>query len=1172
MQKRADNKFRIKGSILLVCVLGLFFFSACGSSVDGMIDGLNSLSYAWHYRNLDSVKIYADSALALSGNYPAGKAEAYNNLAFVSTARMEYDKADSLLDLAIRSSDNQVELLVADVQYMRLCQRRSRNKDFYEYKERAADRINRINEELSAMSAHMRSRFIYAKTEYSIVCSTYYYYVGLTRQSKNSLKQIEPFGEIQEDTAQYLNYLYQIGSGGILDEGSSMATNQKEFEYLFKCYVLSKKCNYVYWQANALQSISEHLLPKQGRRQLLDKHKIAFSFINEDNMPDSLLAGYLAQKAWQMFSSYGDVYQIVGAYRTLSFCYWALGDYTSSLICLENALNENPSVRQAPDLVASIRECLSMVYSAVDDKNNSDINRNEYLDIQEETRQDRQLEARAEQLDRISTQLNALIVVILVLIVAVVVLFYIFDKWGKKNNNGAYIDKLLEPLRIWEEGNERRNDEINDRYETVDEQLQLARLRLERDKRRSLDNKAKVFLVNNVIPYIDRIIIEAGKLKKSSADDGLYRERKEYMTELTDKINEYNDVLTHWIQLQQGRISLHIESFNIKEIFDLLAKSGMSFQLKGIDFKVEPLDAVVKADKVLTMFMLNTLADNARKFTPAGGCVTVSARKADDYVEISVSDNGKGLSQEELSGIFDHKIYNGHGFGLMNCKGIIEKYKKISQIFSVCGLFAESEKGRGSRFYFRLPYGFMRCVIALIGIFISVLPVCADKSGEIGNIDVGRRGQVLLKQAAAYADSAYYSNVNGTYKRTLQFADSTIIYLNEYYKLLYPRGRKFMSISDNGRSLPAEIVWFHEKIKTDYDVILDIRNECAVAALALHDWELYMYNNKIYTRLFKERSADKGLADYCVAMQESRTNKTIAIFILVFLFVVILAAYYFLYYRHVLYFRFCVENIENINRILLSSISNEEKLTFINNVDTTRYPDVLKGIIQKIRKALVQSVDAEKEKALNIELAEDELRRVNYETEKLYISNNVIDNCLSTLKHETMYYPSRIRQLVDDTDRNIDAINEVAVYYKELYSILCEQIRRQTDTVVYECRSVEMKDIVGIDCRVLGDKTLIVYLFDILKKYFDYKNIDVETSRNSEKYLIFSFLCHGSKIKVQHGVDYFMPTVENIPLLICRQIVRENGKQTNLHGCGIEICQDMQDTFKIKIILAKAMG
>lgn len=73
-----------------------------------------------------------------------------------------------------------------------------------------------------------------------------------------------------------------------------------------------------------------------------------------------------------------------------------------------------------------------------------------------------------------------------------------------------------------------------------------------------------------------------------------------------------------------------------------------------------------------------------------------------------------------MENLFGHKIKNGHGFGLMNCKGIIDKYRKTSQIFNVCGIFAESEIGKGSRFYFRLPYGILRVFLFFISLSLTI--------------------------------------------------------------------------------------------------------------------------------------------------------------------------------------------------------------------------------------------------------------------------------------------------------------------------------------------------------------------------------------------------------------------------------------------------------------------
>lgn len=1137
---------------MLLCILSLLFFSACSfDNKNTEVDKLNDMSYAYHYKNLDSTYYYANKALSLSKHYSAGRAEAYNNLAFFYISKMQYEKAYSFLDSVNLVTDNQIELLIADIQRMRLCQRTSQNKKFYDYREQAMTRLHRINEESHFLSDRLADRMVYAKSEFSIVSSTYYYYLGLGIQAKKAILQVDSVTEIQNDTAQYLNYLYQLGSGGLIDGKTKYDVAQKEFEQLLKCYFYAKQGDFVYWEANSLQSISEHLLDKDQRTWLILNNKWAINYLNSDNMPDSLLAGNLAQRALTLFIRYGDVYQTAGAYRTLAFCYWKLGDYTSSLICLENALAEN-SINQAPDLVASICEQLSLVYSAVDDKNNSDIYRNKYLDLQEETRQDRQLEARAEQLENTSMQLNVMIMFILFLILVLVVLFFMLKRLKKKKNNSLYIDGLLKPLQEWNSHNSQYLSDLDEKYEEANEQLGLYRLHIEKSKRRNLDNRAKVFLVNNVMPYIDRIINEIRRLDSSDDSREVKQERYEYMKELTDRINEYNDVLTHWIQLQQGQLSLHIESFKLQDIFDVLAKSAIAFQLKGINFEVKPSSAIVKADKIMTMFMLNTLSDNSRKFTQRGGTVVVEAKEEPEYVEISVSDTGDGIDEKELSSLFEHKIKNGHGFGLMNCKGIIDKYRKTSQIFSVCGIFADSKKGKGSKLYFRLPYGVIRSVLFLIFLLSFSFDLMAEKTKKGSRVsDENIKSEYLIK-ASNYADSAYFSNINGTYQKTLDYADSSIVYLNKHYRQIQPSGKNMMLAESNVTGVPAEIVWFRKKIKTNYDIILDIRNECAVAALALHKWNLYVYNNKIYTQLFKEMSADNGLAEYCQTMQNSKNNKIIAIIFLVLLLAAAAGVYYFLYYRHVLFFRFCIDRINDINKLLLSDITDEDKLSMINKVDTSRFPEPLKEVVTNIKDALQRSVNMNESRMSDIEYLNDELNRAKYEDEKLYVCNNVIDNCLSTLKHETMYYPSRIKQLVNESDNNIKTLDEVANYYKELYSMLCEQIQRQIDSITYECKPVHLSNIIGLDEYVFGDVVLIKYLFEILKTQCGCVHSDFYVSSKSNRYIVINAVCRSLQPDVSGNIpDLFVPSVKNIPFLICRQIVRENSELTNLHGCGI---------------------
>ena len=293
--------------------------------------------------------------------------------------------------------------------------------------------------------------------------------------------------------------------------------------------------------------------------------------------------------------------------------------------------------------------------------------------------------------------------------------------------------------------------------------------------------------------------------------------------------------------------------------------------------------------------------------------------------------------------------------------------------------------------------------------------------------------------------------------------------------------------------------------------------------------------------------------------------------LLVILLAAIVFAYYFLYYRRILYYRFCVDEIGNINNILLSDKEDEDKLSLISKIDTSRFPEDLRRIVAKITGTVNESVTMRAAKHRDIEILEDELHKTTYETEKLYVGNSIIDNCLSALKHETMYYPSRIRQLVGDAgcDTDVDAVSEVVAYYKELYSILCEQVRRQTDSMTFECKPVSVKDITGTDVSVLGDKALLTYLFELLSKQFGFMCSAMSVSSTVGGYVTFEATGRTPSFTEERCKNLFCPSVDNIPYLICRQIVRESAGQTNLHGCGITV-ESSGGCAHVKVTLAQA--
>ena len=169
-----------------------------------------------------------------------------------------------------------------------------------------------------------------------------------------------------------------------------------------------------------------------------------------------------------------------------------------------------------------------------------------------------------------------------------------------------------------------------DRLKQVEKQHYLYRMHADNNKRENLARKTCCQVVAECLPFIDRMRSEIRHLAEMPADSAQYAQSLQYVRELAERINEYNDLLSQWIRIRQGVVALNIESFPVQQLFDIVSRSSRSFMQKGVELDVISTDAVVRADRVLTLFMINTLADNARKFTPAGGKVTVEAQQGDD--------------------------------------------------------------------------------------------------------------------------------------------------------------------------------------------------------------------------------------------------------------------------------------------------------------------------------------------------------------------------------------------------------------------------------------------------------------------------------------------------------------------------------------------------------------
>ena len=809
-----------------------------------------------------------------------------------------------------------------------------------------------------------------------------------------------------------------------------------------------------------------------------------------------------------------------------------------------------------------------------------------------------------------------------------------------------------------------------DRLKQAEKQHYLYRLHAESNKRENLARKTCCQVVAECLPYIDRMRSEIRHLSDVPAGSPQYEQSLQYVRELAERINQYNDLLSQWIRIRQGVVALNVESFPVQGIFDIVSKGSRSFGQKGVELDVVPTDAVVRADRVLTLFMINTLADNARKFTPAGGKVTIEAAQGNDFVEISVTDTGVGLSETDVSQIRDSKVFDpdkigqgerhgkGSGFGLMNCKGIIEKYRKADDLFNVCSFGVESTPGKGSRFSFRLPKGIKRALMVL-------LVICSGISAKAQESEAAQDS--LLLRAYDYASQTYMCNTEGLFEEALLYADSAFDALNRDY--LLHGGSENMLLSVIDVLVPAETYWLEDGFATDYETVLWLRNEIAVSALALRDWDVYRYNDDAYLKLFKLYFGEWKIEEDCRELQRTNSNLSIAVIIFVLIFITVLLVRYVVHSRHWLKFRSdlqqairvvdgisqitAVKDLDNFNaddvvkrltdgifieldhlidmRSFMIALNDEGRIiTAIHNdgVPDERLEDrvnacmaggceqssadgmcralplvltlddeerqigalgfrleheadettwqIVKGMIAGyLATALYSCVIRFESGFRDIEQIEEESERIKYEENRLHVSNLILDNCLSTLKHETVWYPNRIVQLVESGQ--VADMQELVDYYREIFGILSQYALSQTTGQLLHRDTYEVSEIMdgataftakiksktgyngefsveASALKVNADRVMLKYLMESLIERGMTEGGDMRIAAVEQGEFVRFEVHRKCKTPSQEVLDgLFTPLMnkDNMAYVMCRQIIREHDEAFGHPGCRI---------------------
>ncbi len=173
-------------------------------------------------------------------------------------------------------------------------------------------------------------------------------------------------------------------------------------------------------------------------------------------------------------------------------------------------------------------------------------------------------------------------------------------------------------------------------------------------------------------------------------------------TRLTKLINDVLDIA----KMEAGKIDWHMEPLTVEEIVDrALSATSALFETKGItpirDVAADLPPTIGDKDRLIQVVI--NLISNAVKFQDRGS-ITCRARREGDVLRISVIDQGIGIAAEDIPKVFEKfkqvgdTLTNkpqGTGLGLPISKEIVEHHGGM--------LWAESEVGKGSTFYFTLP-------------------------------------------------------------------------------------------------------------------------------------------------------------------------------------------------------------------------------------------------------------------------------------------------------------------------------------------------------------------------------------------------------------------------------------------------------------------------------------
>jgi len=184
-------------------------------------------------------------------------------------------------------------------------------------------------------------------------------------------------------------------------------------------------------------------------------------------------------------------------------------------------------------------------------------------------------------------------------------------------------------------------------------------------------------------------------------------ETLQVMLAQSERLGRLVEQLLDLSKLESGEVPLHTEEVPLPSLIaQVISEIGVARPERSVAVGADLPDGLpsVTADRERVHQVLFNLVDNAMRFTPDGGAVTVSADRHNGSVEIQVADTGAGIAPEHLPRLFE-RFYRvdpsrsredgGTGIGLAIARSVVEAHGGHIE--------AKSELGHGSIFTFDLP-------------------------------------------------------------------------------------------------------------------------------------------------------------------------------------------------------------------------------------------------------------------------------------------------------------------------------------------------------------------------------------------------------------------------------------------------------------------------------------